>query len=759
MHAREFTRSIVVLVAVLLLSCAEENLSGGNQPPSATITSPANGATFRAGETLNFAGSATDPQDGQLPAGNLTWWADLHHDTHSHPFVQATAGGSGTAAVPVRGETSSNIFYRFYLRAVDSAGNAVEVTRDVQPQTSQVTLATQPVAGLQLTLDGQPVGAPHGFTGVVGIERDLGAPDQNFNGRRYQFTSWNDAGARDHTISTPAAATTFTATFVDVGPAINQPPTVSVSSPATGTVGIPMILTATATDSDGSVTGVGFFDDATPLGTDANSPYSFDWTPTTAGSRNITARATDDGNATTISAAVAVSIDPAGGPDMQAPVVTLTAPANFANGLTGTLNLAATATDNIGVAGVEFQVDGVIVGTEDTAAPYQASVNTANYAAGQHIVRARARDAAGNLSAWSIVTVRFGGSVPVNQGFTRNETWIAGLSSATAFAQSPDGRIFIAQQGGSLRVVENGALLATPFMTLTVDSNGERGLLGVAFHPDFANNGWVYVYYTTTSGSTHNRISRFTANGNIALAGSESILVDLPTLSSATNHNGGALHFGADGKLYVAVGDNADSSKPQNLADPFGKMLRFNDNGTIPSDNPFFATQSGLARAIWAYGLRNPFTFAFQPGTGRMHINDVGQNTWEEIDLGAPGANYGWPASEGPANITAGVTAPLFAYRHSSTTPPGSGPGGFFVGFAITGGAFYPASGPFPAAYRGNYFFADFVSRFVARLDLANNNAAYAFASLSGDPVDMLAGIDGALYVLTRGSVTRISSP
>jgi glucose/arabinose dehydrogenase len=440
---------------------------------------------------------------------------------------------------------------------------------------------------------------------------------------------------------------------------------------------------------------------------------------------------------------------------------TLTAPANFAGGLTGTLNLTATATTTAGagVAGVEFQVDGVIVGTEDTVPPYQASIDTADYAAGQHVVRARARDTAGNLSAWSIATVRFGGSVPVNQGFARNETWITALSSATAFAQSPDGRIFIAEQAGSLRVVKNSALLATPFMTLAVDSNGERGLLGVAFHPNFGiTNQWVYVYYTTTSGGTHNRVSRFTANGDV-VTGSESVLVDLPTLSGATNHNGGALHFGADGKLYVAVGDNANSSKPQDLADPFGKMLRFNDDGSIPADNPFCTTPGVQACAIWAYGLRNPFTFAFQPGSGRMHINDVGQSTWEEIDLGAPGANYGWPASEGPDDVTAGVTAPLFAYKHSDANPPGSGPGGFFVGFAITGGTFYPDSGPFPAAYRGNYFFADFVSRFVARLDLANDNAAYAFANLTGDPVDMLAGSDGALYVLTRDSVTRISSP
>ena len=761
MQAREMAGIIAAMGAALLWSCGGEKPSGGNQLPSATITSPANGASFRAGETLNFAGNATDPEDGQLPVGSLTWWADLHHDTHTHPFVQATAGGSGAAAVPMRGETSHNIFYRFHLRAVDSAGSAVEVIRDVQPQKSQVTLATQPVDGLQLTLDGQPVAAPHVFTGVVGIERDLGAPDQNFNGRRYQFASWSDAGGRAHTISTPAADTTFTATFTDVGPVTNQPPTVSVMAPATGTVGVPMTLTATATDSDGTVTGVEFFDDATPLGADASAPYSFDWTPATAGTRNITARATDNANATTISTAVPVTINPAGGPDIQPPVATLTFPANFASGLTGILNLEASATDNVGVVGVEFQVDGVIVGTEDTAAPYQASVNTANYAAGQHVVRARARDAAGNLSAWSTATVRFGGSVAVNQGFTLNQAWITGLTNATAFAQAPDGRIFIAQQGGNLRVVDGaGMLLPTPFMSLTVDSNGERGLLGVAFHPDFATaiDKWVYVYYTVPSPGTHNRVSRFKANGDVVVPGSEAILVDLPALSTATNHNGGALHFGADGKLYVAVGDNASSAKAQIVTDPFGKMLRFNDDGSIPADNPFCTTPDVQACAVWAYGLRNPFTFAFQPGSGRMHINDVGEVTWEEINLGAPRANYGWPGSEGPDNVTAGRTGPLFAYKHGAAAPPGSGPGGFFVGFAITGGAFYPDSGPFPAAYSGNYFFADFVNRFVARLDLANNNAAYAFANLSGQPVDMLAGLDGALYVLTRGSVTRIIS-
>ena len=453
--------------------------------------------------------------------------------------------------------------------------------------------------------------------------------------------------------------------------------------------------------------------------------------------------------------------DASGGPppgaDTTAPTAVLTAPAPLASGLTGTLTLTMDATDNVGVQSVEFQIDGVTIGSPDISAPYSASIDTSTYPAGQHVLRGRARDAAGNLSSWASATVQFGGAGTQPPGFTRNEAWVSGLTAATALAQAPDGRIFIAEQLGALRLVKNNVLLATPFALLAVDSAGERGLIGVALHPDFANNGYVYVHYTRSNGSaSNNRISRLTANGDVAA--SEQVLLDLPALSSATNHNGGAIHFGADGKLYVGVGENASPNKAQDLADPFGKLLRFNDDGSFPTDNPFYA-QGGWARAVWAYGLRNPFTFAVQPGTGRIHINDVGQNTWEEINLGAAGANYGWPGSEGPDNVGAGVTAPLFTYKHSAAAPPGSGPGGFFTGFAITGGTFYPATGVFPAAYRDQYFFADLVGQFVGRIDSANGNAAYVFARLSGSPVDMLVGQDGALYVLTRSGVTKISVP
>ena len=235
--------------------------------------------------------------------------------------------------------------------------------------------------------------------------------------------------------------------------------------------------------------------------------------------------------------------------DTTTQTATLTAPADLAAGLTGIVTLSATAADNVGVSSVEFQIDGVPIGSADTSAPFGTSLDTSAYPSGQHVLRARAADAAGNVSAWSTALVKFGGSVTQPSGFTPNESWVTGLSSATAFAQAPDGRFFVAEQGGALRVVKNGALLATPFASFAVDSNGERGLIGVTLDPAFATNGFVYIYSTRTAGGSHNRISRLTANGDVTATGSELTLVDLPNLSSATNHNGGGMHFGADGKL------------------------------------------------------------------------------------------------------------------------------------------------------------------------------------------------------------------
>src|SRR6185295_11256321 len=171
-----------------------------------------------------------------------------------------------------------------------------------------------------------------------------------------------------------------------------------------------------------------------------------------------------------------------------------------------------------------------------------------------------------------------------------------------------DGRAFVAQQNGIIRIIENDALVPTPFVSLSVDSSGERGLLGITLDPDFDHNHYLYVYYTASSPTSHNRVSRLTANGDKMVPGSEQVLIDLPSIGTAIWHMGGAVHFGPDGKLYVSAGDQQNTSNPQSLENPFGKILRINADGSIPTDNPFYNATTGVNRAIWAYGLRNPYT-------------------------------------------------------------------------------------------------------------------------------------------------------
>jgi glucose/arabinose dehydrogenase len=368
-------------------------------------------------------------------------------------------------------------------------------------------------------------------------------------------------------------------------------------------------------------------------------------------------------------------------------------------------------------------------------------------------------------------------AVPTTLPSGFQETLVAGgLGSPTAMTPAPDGRVFITTQGGDLRVVKNGALLPTPFLHVNVDSAGERGLLGVAFDPNFSTNHFLYVYYTVPGTGVHNRVSRFTAdpaNPDVAAAGSEQDLLDLDPLSSATNHNGGAMHFGSDGKLYVAVGENANAANSQTLGNLLGKVLRLdvsqvaasdpaNSPKLIPADNPFVGQAAGINQLIDALGFRNPFTFAVQPGSGTIFVNDVGQSTWEEIDRLTAGDNYGWNKSEGfastvpPAGLGPGTYQdPQLAYNHSG------GPAG--GGIAIVGGAFYnppaDAANPFPSAYTGKYFYADLGGNWIRVFDpaqpgsLANPDTSSGFATGTiGNPVDLAVAGDGGLYYLARGS-------
>ena len=260
----------------------------------------------------------------------------------------------------------------------------------------------------------------------------------------------------------------------------------------------------------------------------------------------------------------------------------------------------------------------------------------------------------------------------------------------------------------------------------------------------------------------HHRISRFTARGDVAAAASEVVLLegdDQRTFGGKVpaGHQGGAIHFGGDGKLYIAIGEQTAGQPAQRLDTFQGKLLRIDPDGSIPADNPFFATAQGKYRAIWALGLRNPFTFAVQPGTGRILINDVGQNAWEEVNEGFAGANYGWPAAEGSGH-DARFRCPIHSYKVAS----------------VAGGAFCPDSpgGPFPAKYRGKYFFMDFVQGWIKVLDPDRPHEVSTFATGLNRPVDLAFAPDGALYVLVRdawviddkfrphtGSLIKISGP
>lgn len=345
-------------------------------------------------------------------------------------------------------------------------------------------------------------------------------------------------------------------------------------------------------------------------------------------------------------------------------------------------------------------------------------------------------------------------------GFTEQQL-VNGISGGTAMAFAPDGRLFVAEQGGKIWVVKNGQKLPTPFTTLNVKSDGERGIEGIVFDPNFAQNNYVYVYYTTNTSDSHNRLSRLTANGDTA-SPTETVIYDFDS-HGASNHNGGALNFGTDGKLYVTTGDNASGSNAQTLTNDHGKILRINpvpdDPATtgiderVPADNPAsfttlrsgtFRTESptGKYRSIWAIGFRNPFTAAIQPGTGKLHINDVGDNggiRWEEINLASKGENYGWPEAYGmQGNQDSRLTKPLYTYQTE--------------GCAITGGTFYnPVNNNFPAGYVGKYFFADYCGDWIKILDTSNSTVS-TFASAISEPVDLKVGPDGSLYYLARGS-------
>jgi glucose/arabinose dehydrogenase len=348
------------------------------------------------------------------------------------------------------------------------------------------------------------------------------------------------------------------------------------------------------------------------------------------------------------------------------------------------------------------------------------------------------------------------------------EPFVSGLEQPTDIVHAGDGsgRLFVLQKTGLARVVQDGTLLEAPFLDLTnaVSTDSERGLLGIAFHPAYAENGRFFVNYTRRDGDTV--IAEFSVSDdpNTAAPASERVLLTIP--QPYANHNGGDLAFGPDGYLYIGMGDGGSGGDPENNGqDPstlLGSMLRIDVDGgadsgdpySIPADNPFVGSDEA-APETWAYGLRNPWRFSFDRETGDLWIADVGQNAFEEINrqpaASAGGENYGWNITEGSSCFneadpstplescdTEGLTGPVLEYPHSE-------------GRSVTGGYVY--RGEAIPALVGHYVFGDFVSGTLWAA-APQEDGGYASTELSDSGLSVVAfGEDeaGELYVADFG--------
>src|SRR5882672_4408296 len=310
--------------------------------------------------------------------------------------------------------------------------------------------------------------------------------------------------------------------------------------------------------------------------------------------------------------------------------------------------------------------------------------------------------------------------------------------SPVGLAFAPDGRIFVWQKAGKVRIIKNGQLLTTPFLDISdhVNQYLDHGLLGLALDPNFASNGYVYLAYVYEGGGNPNdqgpkisRLSRVQADPNapdVALAGETIIIDNIP--SEARTHSIDSLRFAADGKLFVTIGDAATdltvdplALRAQDLNSLNGKILRINPDGSAPADNPFYepATPTSVRSKVWAYGLCNPFRFALHPTSGAPYIGDMGWHTWEELDRGR-GVNFGWPCFEGPdarleyqvfaecqGLVQPATTAGVYVYDHT-------------VGNSTIAGSFYTGV-QYPAQYWGNFFAADYGGGWIERLVFDTN--------------------------------------
>jgi len=355
-----------------------------------------------------------------------------------------------------------------------------------------------------------------------------------------------------------------------------------------------------------------------------------------------------------------------------------------------------------------------------------------------------------------------GGPLPPGLTLALNPFVTSGLT-APVFLTQPldDGRIFVVEQPGRIRLIKDGVLQTTPFLDITsrVLYGGERGLLSVAFHPQYATNHFFYVYFTTqTNGDI--RIERFTATANPDVADPATTKLILTTAHSAqANHNGGLLSFGPDGMLYAGLGDGGGGGDPfgngQNFNALLGSLLRLDvDHGDpylIPPDNPFVG-QPNRRGEIWAKGLRNPWRYAFDPPSGNLYIADVGQNAHEEVDVVAAttkGVNYGWNTMEGASCYNAttcnqtGLQLPVIDYGHNG---PCSITGGYvYRGTAIDG-------------LQGHYLYSDYCAGFLKSFRFENGAAVDQkdWGITSSAVTSFGRDFAGELYLISGNTISKI---
>jgi len=329
------------------------------------------------------------------------------------------------------------------------------------------------------------------------------------------------------------------------------------------------------------------------------------------------------------------------------------------------------------------------------------------------------------------LSIAHAGTVPA--GFVETSLPV-NVFQLTDFDWDPTGDIWLISKLGKIEVLHVGDPAPIVVAQLpNVSSDGEEGLVGLAIDPDFLSNHFIYFYVTDAGPPVHNKVIRAQVSGNTLL--NITTLLEGPELMSIMHMSGG-MRFGPDGMLYVTMGDNFQFSPAQDKGSLLGKLLRIERDGSIPSDNPFVSDPNARPE-IWALGFRNAWRFMFQPVTGNLFLGDVGDTTWEELDLILKGQNYGWPLVEGPAPPgVAGMTYPIYSYNHNGT------------GAAIIGGDFMNTLN-FPAQYNGNFFFADYALKLVYRMQLDANNlptSVEPFATNLPFITHVRVGPDGALY-------------